>query len=573
MTHGWQRERGMIRHARSVTMPCTPDKASDMPGPLAPANVRHAQDDEVTLPWELAGLVLLAFLLTILGLLWAFGNYPWGGEDNAYTLKGVGFLLASILLAGIAARAPFPDLLKYGTGALFVLPVLALIYLLDCLYIRSDGEWIFRWSDSPWQRPLLATIVALSPTIFVSVLSHVSEANLEYGLPGTTAFLVVASAALGCMAGSPEAATVSILTVLTVAWLAGLSNGLTVWILTASCIIGLALSSFTHPQPSATGDSAPWTPVAVSCGSIAQGRWLGAGLGGGLFPDATPQRFYDDFLFSLVGSEMGAVGALLLMALFLLFAVFGLRLAGQLETPHARLCVAGTTVSLLLPAILHFGICTATLPAGKMWLPFLTGGGGSLLVPWTALGIALAAVQHDVRSPGTFPGHFTLWRPIRVRVLTAVFAAAMALLAFRVISLATDQDTAQRFSEYVDESLLLIQDPSPLPPVYPPRPLEEDATQTPGEVTLTTGLVRNHNGRHQETRPCAFQLVPSPLAVSGTAACFQRTVVEPPRQVTGSRRDSNGRASTFGQMAETAAPNPSAAIRRRLPTRVPHARR
>jgi len=381
----------------------------------------------------------------------------------------------ALAVGGVTAKLPFRFVLTHARSALLVLAVLAVTNLLACLYIRPDGQWVIRMSHSSWQGPLQALICVLSPAIFASVLARSKQTDAERAVLITALYLGGACAGIAFMVGSMETGTISALTILAMAWMAGMSSWLAAWMAASVCFIGGGLILFSRPQL-LTGDSIhSWTPVALSCASFARGGLEGIGLGG-LFPDGTPQNFYDDFLFSVVGYELGSVGALLVLALFSLTGFFGFRLARLMRDPYARLCVAGTTTTLILSALAHMGSCLATIPAGRNWLPFLNGGGGPLCAAWASLGTISAAVQYDIRitlDGGEFAHGETyesvLWHPVRVRIIWAVFLLAIAILEIRVTSLAVDQDMARRFTEYIDQSLPVVEDPDFVPPSWAPR--------------------------------------------------------------------------------------------------------
>ncbi len=473
---------------------------------------------EVTLPWELAAMAVFGFILSALGLLWAYGNYPWDGENNAYTVKALGFMLAAMAMGGLATKVPFVHLMSHAHGVLLALAGFVIINLLVNLHIRSDGQWIFLLSQSGVQQQMQAAIYMLSPLIFISVLSHCMEMNPKHALLATTAFLSLACGCLSFMAGSMETAMISVLTILTMAWLAGMSNLLafctSLWV----CLLGAGMILTTRPQLTSATSAENWSPVAVCSGAFAQGGNLGVGLGAGLFPENTPKSFYDDFLFSITGYELGCVGALIIIALFTLFGLSGFRLARQTGNPYARLCVAGTTLSFLMPALAHFGSCTATLPPGRNWLPFFTGGGAPLLACWGALGFIAAAIQYDVCAmPVHNPLHHRmksrsiLWRPARAKILKIAFIVSITVLTFRVILLAGDSDTRRRFKDYIDQTTPSFENPIPLYPRWnSPRldpPLEEwDATPTYQETMFNNMRTRDPISnplKNPETHPKA----------------------------------------------------------------------
>jgi len=380
-------------------------------------------------------------------------------EDQSHISKALGYMLAAVVLGGLTARLSFRGLVNHAYGLLFILAVLVVFRLFVCLYISPHDLYIFKLSRAG-QQPLSVLLCVFSPLILASLLHRFVKADAvpELAVMAMAVFLVLVDAGLAFLTGSMETAVVCGLTIMATAWLAGMPSLSALSIAVVMILVEIGLVPVTCPQLSA-GNAEHWTPVAVSCGAFARGSWFG--MDEALSVDNVPQDFYNDFLFSsLVGYQLGAFGALLVMILFTFLGVLGFRLASQCQSPYVRLCVAGTTLSFLLPAFMHMGVCTATLPPGRILVPFLSGGGEALIVSWLTLGIVASAIQYDVEAPTQDAApehqvlaHFTFWCPMRARVLMTVFAVIMAVLVFRVIVLASDSDMARRFTDYIEESI------------------------------------------------------------------------------------------------------------------------
>ncbi len=121
--------------------------------------------------------------------------------------------------------------------------------------------------------------------------------------------------------------------------------------------------------------------------ALASGGWWGVGLGGskekwGALPEA-----HTDFIFAIIGEELGLVGTLAVLALIGAIGYAGLRIALAATEPFVRLAAAGVTAWLLVQALVNIGAVLGLLPIMGVPLP-LVSYGGSALVP-TMLGIGM----------------------------------------------------------------------------------------------------------------------------------------------------------------------------------------
>jgi len=127
--------------------------------------------------------------------------------------------------------------------------------------------------------------------------------------------------------------------------------------------------------------------------AFANGSVMGQGLGNSnekLFylPEA-----YNDFIFSVVGEELGFIGVCAVICLFMSFIYFGFRLALGLKSRLGALLVATVTFSIGFQAFLNMGVVLGVLPTKGLNLPFISYGGSSMVANLAALGLLFAAVR------------------------------------------------------------------------------------------------------------------------------------------------------------------------------------
>ena len=122
---------------------------------------------------------------------------------------------------------------------------------------------------------------------------------------------------------------------------------------------------------------------------------LGSGGWGGVSVGNSKQKYFflpdshTDFVFGIVGEELGFVGAGGVMALFLIFGWRGARIAARAPDTEGRLLAAGITLLVNLYAMLNIGVATGALPATGVPLPFVSYGGSSLIVALFGAGVLL----------------------------------------------------------------------------------------------------------------------------------------------------------------------------------------
>jgi cell division protein FtsW len=102
---------------------------------------------------------------------------------------------------------------------------------------------------------------------------------------------------------------------------------------------------------------------------------------------------HTDFIFAVVGEELGLIGALAIVILFLIFAWRGLRIALRSSDPFARLLAAGITTMIIVQAFFNVSVVLALLPTKGIPLPFISYGGSSLFVMLASVGVLLNISQ------------------------------------------------------------------------------------------------------------------------------------------------------------------------------------
>jgi len=128
--------------------------------------------------------------------------------------------------------------------------------------------------------------------------------------------------------------------------------------------------------------------------AFGNGGLTGVGLGQGQQKALFLPAAHTDFIFSIVGEELGLIGGGVLLAGFLLLFWRGMRTAMRAPDPFGAYLALGMTNLLVLQALINMCICVGLLPTTGLPLPFISYGGSSLLVSMTAMGLLLNVSQH-----------------------------------------------------------------------------------------------------------------------------------------------------------------------------------
>ena len=146
------------------------------------------------------------------------------------------------------------------------------------------------------------------------------------------------------------------------------------------------MMAFLHPEtdPKGAGFHVMQSLIAVGTGGI-------RGLG---LMEGRQKLFYlpephTDFIFANVCEELGLLGAILIVGLFVALGYRGLRAAIRSTNPFARFLAFGITSAVLMQAFFNISVVLALLPTKGIPLPFISSGGTSLFVTLASMGVLL----------------------------------------------------------------------------------------------------------------------------------------------------------------------------------------
>lgn len=150
-------------------------------------------------------------------------------------------------------------------------------------------------------------------------------------------------------------------------------------------------------DPWADRMDAGWN-VVQSLLAIGSGGLFGLGLGEGRQKYLYVPEQHTDFIFAILGEELGFVGTTAVVLLFVLFAWRGYRAALRAPDTYGCILGVGLTTMIVFQALLNIGVVTGSLPATGITLPFISYGGSSLMVTLAVAGVLLNISSHGSRA-------------------------------------------------------------------------------------------------------------------------------------------------------------------------------
>jgi cell division protein FtsW len=152
------------------------------------------------------------------------------------------------------------------------------------------------------------------------------------------------------------------------------------------------LTTFLHPNldPQNAGYHTIQGLYALSSGGI-----IGVGLGQGTSKYGWVPNANTDYVFAVVGEELGLLGCMVVLGLFALFTYAAMRIAHRSQDPFVRLVASGAAIWIAGQALINVGYVTALLPVTGIPLPFISNGGTSLVLTCAVLGMLVSFARHE----------------------------------------------------------------------------------------------------------------------------------------------------------------------------------
>ena len=352
-------------------------------------------------------LLATALALTAFGLVLIYsGSLTTSGTEVANVLRGpvgrqLAFAIVGVSACLIVSRLDYRFLAQGSAGLYFGL-IAALVFVL----VVGESEFgSKRWIDiagtrvQPSEIGKLIVILALAKYLSDNA-EHVNELRVfltSLAMAAVPALLVFAEPDLG-------SASIFLFVWLGMVIMAGadmrhvLSTiGMVVAIAPFALIIIVTdyqrdrISLFLDPASDALGRGFNILQAEISVGS---GGWFGKGLTHGTQTQLDYLRTQTtDYVFSVLGEELGFIGAMVLFALFILLLFRGLRAAAISQDVFGRMIAVGIVIFILLQAFINIGVNIRLFPVTGIPLPFISQGGSSLVTVFIAIGLLESVIM------------------------------------------------------------------------------------------------------------------------------------------------------------------------------------
>ncbi len=355
------------------------------------------------------GLAVDGWLLLAVGALLAVGitmvlstSYLYSQEhffDGTYffrkQLMAVGVGMAALFIAALVPPAAYRRVAYLLLG--LSLLTLTLVLIPGVGLVRGGAR---RWLSLGGFIFQPAELAKISLVVYLAHSLAKKREKVRTFTLGVLPHLIVGGAYLGLMLLEPDLGTALILglVLFLMLFIGGVRlfhlslTGLMALPVLGLAVVGAAyrmrrLLTFLDPWRTASGSGFQIIQSYIAFGS---GQLWGRGLG-----ESRQKLFYlpeahTDFIFSVIGEELGLIGALGVLLLFGLLVMRGFRVAAKIEEPFGQYLAFGLTSLLGLQALIHMGVVMGLMPTKGLVLPFISYGGSAMVMNLIEAGMLLS---------------------------------------------------------------------------------------------------------------------------------------------------------------------------------------
>lgn len=361
-------------------------------------------------------LLTVILLLTVIGVVSVYSagsersmalyHSPHAMFLNQLSRAAVGFGLMLLV-----STIPYRFWRRMAWPAFGVAVILLMLLFVDGVAETSKGatRWL-RLGPIRFQPSEVARYAAI---LFVAAWAHTKGALMEQFKDGIGIPLAVTGLLAAMIVLQPDFSTGALLmiTVLVLLFIAGTKLSHLIMTVSPIAVIGFLvvwLSDYkrarvmTFLAPYKDPDNAGYQ-ILQSWIGLGRGGVFGVGLGESrqklfFLPDA-----HTDFIYSIIGEEMGLIGTILLLGMFIVLILRGFRVATRCPDPFGSYLAAGITFSVGSYALANMAIAVGVFPATGLPLPLISYGGTSLIMTLVAMGIVLNISRYQSAKPQRLP--------------------------------------------------------------------------------------------------------------------------------------------------------------------------
>lgn len=346
-------------------------------------------------PLFLLGLLLSAFGLLMIYSSSAVMGLQKYGDALYYVKKQAVFLGLGWFLYFVMAQLPIVRWVKFRMPALLLGLGMLIIVLIPGLGHSAGGAQ--RWIQLGFGQFQPAEMVRLLLVFYIAATLTVRADRLESFNKGFLPLLIVTALMMFLLILQPDfGSAMSVFALSLALWFVGrvpLAYIGGIFILALPAVVLLIFGAGYRAQRVMTFLN-PWSDpqgngfqVIQSFLAFYQGGWTGVGIGNSQQKLYYLPEAHTDFIFSILGEEMGLVGVFGVCSLFLFLLYVGAKITRAQMSTFGYYLAAGLSFFICLPAMLNMMVTLGMLPTKGLPLPFFSSGGSSLLVSLMALGM------------------------------------------------------------------------------------------------------------------------------------------------------------------------------------------
>ena len=311
------------------------------------------------------------------------------------------FAIVGLPLAWVAGRLP-PSAYKR-----FAWPVLAFALVLQMLvpFLGVEVNGNKNWLPVAGQTIQPSEFVKLALAVWLGVVLARKRPLLDRWLHVLVPGVLVALAAIGLVLLGSDLGTAIILTILVAGAL--FVAGVPLRMFTVAAVLAVAavsqlaqlnesrlrrISAFFSSDCDKQNECYQTTRGMYG---LASGGWTGLGLGESREKWSYLPEAHNDFIFAILGEELGLLGTLLVLALFGVLAVAMTRVIRRHTDPFVQIATAGIAAWILGQALINIAVVIGLLPVIGVPLPLVSAGGSALITTMVALGVVLSFARHE----------------------------------------------------------------------------------------------------------------------------------------------------------------------------------
>lgn len=353
-------------------------------------------------------IIAVAALLVTLGLtmvLSASGVYSYDSDGSPWAVFAKQVLWTAIGLVAFyfALRMPVSMMRRLAfPGFAFTVVLLVLVLIPGIGKIANGSRGWFVVAGFSMQPSELAKIAFAIWGAHLLATRRMERATLREMLVPLVPAAVIALALIVAQPDLGQTVSLGII-LLALLWYAGLPLRVflssLVAVMVSAAVLAMAegyrsarVQSWLDPSADAQGSGYQARQAKFA---LANGGVFGDGLGQGTAKWNYLPNAHNDFIFAIIGEELGFIGAAGLLGLFGLFAYTGMRIARRSADPFLRLLTATTTTWVLGQVFINVGYVVGLLPVTGLQLPLISAGGTSTATTLLMMGIITNAARHE----------------------------------------------------------------------------------------------------------------------------------------------------------------------------------